>query len=125
MGDVLIVIGAVLAILLGAFHFLSTKKALGGFPDLAIAPRRMLLGMWNGVGFMVIYLGAIPLALVLLGAYAGTCKTAVGISAVALAGVLAIADVVTYWPAKSAIPKAVSPVFAVIAALIAVGTFVL
>ena len=125
MGDILVMVGAALAILLGAFHFFSTKRALGQFPKLPTDPSQMLLGMWNGVGFMVIYLGAVPLALVLFKAYVGQCKTVVGISAVALASILAIADFITYWPAKSTIPKVVPFVFAVIAALIAVGSFAL
>ncbi|UCF09436.1 MAG: hypothetical protein JSW65_05055, partial [Candidatus Bipolaricaulota bacterium] len=95
MGDSLVATGAVIAILLGVFHVFSTKKALGEFPKLPTDPYRILLALWNGVGFMVIYLGAVPLVLVLLGSYAGRCKTVVGVAATALAGVLAIADLIT------------------------------
>lgn len=123
MNDVLIYIGSGIAIALGVFHFFSTKPALKDFECLSFDSARMLLGLWNGVGFMVIYLGAIPLALVLVGAYEGTCATVVGISAVALSGVLAVADFVTYRPTKSPIGKVVSFVFAAIAILIGLGTF--
>lgn len=123
MNDVLIYIGSGIAIAMGVFHFFSTKSALKNFEGLSFDSSRLLLGLWNGVGFMLFYLGAIPLALVLVGAYEGMCATVVGISAVVLSGVLAVADFITYWPTKSPIAKVVSFVFAAIAILIGLGTF--
>ena len=125
MGIILVALGSLIAILLGLFHFLMTRKALRAFPELPRDTLRFLVALWNGVGFLVIYLGAVPLALFFAGAYVGKCKTIVGISVVALAGVLAVADFIAYWPTKMTIGRIVPFVFAVIAALIAVGTFVL
>jgi hypothetical protein len=122
MNDVLIYIGSGIAIVMGVFHVFSTKQVLKDFEGLSFDSARLLLGLWNGVGFMVFYLGAIPLALVLTGANDGTCATVVGISAVALSG-LAVANFVTYRPTKNRIAKAIAFVFAVIAILIGLGTF--
>ena len=123
MNEVLVYIGSGIALVMGVFHVFSTKQVLKDFQGLSFDSTRMLLGLWNGVGFMVFYLGAIPLALVLTGTYEGTCATVVGISAVALSGLLAVANFVTYRPTKNKIAKAIPFAFAAIAILVGLGTF--
>jgi len=123
MNELLVYIGSGIALVMGVFHVFSTKQVLKDFEGLSFDSARMLLGLWNAVGFMIFYLGAIPLALVLTGAYEGTCATVVGISAVALSGLLAVANFVTYRPTKIKVAKAIAFVFAAIAILIGLGTF--
>ena len=67
MNEALVCIGSGIAIVTGVFHVFSTKQVLEDFDGLSFDSTRMFLGLWNGVGFMIFYLGAIPLALVLTG----------------------------------------------------------
>ena len=73
---------------------------------------------------MLLFLGAVPLALVRFGAFVGTCGTVVGICALALAAVLTATCFVAYWPTKNTIGKTVSFVFPIIAVFFALGTFI-
>jgi len=123
MNETLVQIGSGIAIALGIVHFASTKPALRDFKELAFDSHRMLRAIWNGIGFMVIHLGAVPLALTLLGAYTGTCATVVGLSAVILTGVLAVSDLTAHWPTKLPMGKVAPVIFAAIAILIGLGTF--
>jgi hypothetical protein len=123
MNDVLIYAGSGIAILMGSFHFVSTKLTLRNFQGLDSDNYHVLLAMWNAVGFMLFYLGAVPLALVLLGTYEGSCATVIGISAVAFSGVLAVSGFATCWPTRLMIGKAMGFVFAAIAVLFGLGTF--
>jgi len=72
---------------------------------------------------MLLFLGAVPLALVQFGAAVGTCANVVGISGLALAAVLTVTCFVSYWPTKNLIGKVVSFVFPIIALFFALGTF--
>jgi len=83
---------------------------------------RMIIMQWIGVGYMLLFLGAVPLALVRFGAFVGTCANVVGISGLALAAVLTVTCFVAYWPTKNAIGKVVSFVFPIIALFFALGT---
>ena len=123
MNDVLVYVSSGIVIVLGVFHVFSTRQVLKDFEGLSLDSTRMLLGLWNGVGFIVFHLGAISLALVLTGTYVGTCATVVGISAVARSGLLAVANFVTYRPTKNRIAKATAFAFAAIAIPIGLGTF--
>jgi len=123
MNDILVLIGSGIAILLGIVHFASTKPALKGFKGLPVNEAGLLLALWNGVGFMLLFLGGLPIAMVLLEIYVGTAATVVGIAATAFAGVLAIADFIAYRPTNVAMGKAVPFIFGAIAVLVALGTF--
>lgn len=123
MNDVLVLVGSGIAILLGIVHFAATKSALKGFKGLPVNEAGMLLALWNGVGFMLLFLGGLPMAMVLLDIYVGRAATVAGIAATAFAGVLAIADFIAYRPTNIAMGKAVPFIFAAIAVLVALGTF--
>lgn len=123
MNDVLVLVGSGIAILLGIVHFASTKVALKGFEGLPVNEAGMLLALWNGVGFMLLFLGGLPMAMVLLQIYVGRAASVVGIAATVFAGVMTIADFIAYRRTNVAMGKAVSFIFAAIAALIALGTF--
>jgi hypothetical protein len=123
MNDVLILAGSGIAILLGIVHFSSTVPALKGFKELPVNEAGMVHAMWHGVGFMLLFLGGLPMAMVLLGIYVGRAATVVGIAATVFAGVMAIADFIAYRRTTIAIGKAVPFIFAAIAVLIALGTF--
>ena len=123
MNDVLVLVGSGIAILLGIVHFASTKVALKGFEGLPVNEAGMLLALWNGVGFMLLFLGGLPMAMVLLQIYVGRAASVVGIAATVFAGVMTIADFIAYRRTNVAMGKAVSFIFAAIAALIAIGTF--
>jgi len=123
MNDVLVLVGSGAAILLGTIHFASTVPALRGFKDTPANEAGMVRAMWHGVGFMLLFLGGLPMAMVLLGIYVGRAAIVVGIAATAFAGVMAIADFIAYRRTTVAMGKAVPFVFATIAVLIALGTF--
>ena len=123
MKDALVLVGSGIAILLGIVHFASTKVALKGFKELSVNEAGLLRALWNGVGFMLFFLGGLPMAMVLLQIYVGRAATVVGIAATALAGVLAIADFIAYRSTNIAMGKAVPFIFAAIAVLVALGTF--
>jgi len=123
MNDVLVLVGSGIAILLGIVHFASTKPALQGFKDLPANESGMVHAMWYGVGFMLLFLGGLPMALALLGLYVGRAATVVGIAATAFAGIMTVTDFIAYRRTTIAIGKAVPFIFAAIAALIALGTF--
>jgi hypothetical protein len=126
MNDLLVQIGSGISVLLGVFHFATTKPALARYETLGMDrdTHRMLVAMWNALGFMVVYVGAIPLTLTLLDAYGGVCATVVGGAATAFVGLLAVSHFMTQWTTKNTPAKAMTFVFAAIAALIGVGTFV-
>lgn len=123
MNDVLVLVGSGIAILLGIVHFAATRSALKGFKGLPVNEAGMLLAIWNGVGFMLLFLGGLPMAMVLLDIYVGRAATVVGIAVTAFAGVLAIADFIAYRPTNVAMGKAVPFILAAIAVLVALGTF--
>jgi len=123
MNEVFIYIGSGLSILLGIVHLASTKPALRDIKSLSPDNFRMIAMQWIGVGYMLLFLGAVPLALVRFGAFVGTCANVVGISALALATVLTVTCFVTYWPTKNPIGKVVSFVFPIITLFFALGTF--
>jgi len=123
MNEVFIQIASGLAILLGMVHLASTKMALREVTGLSSDNFRMIAMQWIGVGYMLLFLGAVPLALVRFGAFVGTCARVVGISALALAAVLTVTCFVSYWPTKNLIGKVVSFVFPIIALFFALGTF--
>ncbi len=123
MNDVLILVGSGIAILLGIVHFASTKAALKGFKGVPVNEAGMVHAMWYGVGFMLFFLGGLPMAMVLLGIYGGRAANVVGIAATAFAGVMTIADFIAYRRTTIAIGKAVPFIFAAIAVFIALGTF--
>lgn len=83
----------------------------------------MLIALWNGVGFMLLFLGGLPMSMVLLQIYVGRACIVVGIAATAFAGILAIADFIAYRPTNVAMGKAVPFIFAATAILVALGTF--
>jgi len=120
MNEVFIQVASGLAILLGMVHLASTKAALREVTGLSSDNFRMIIMQWIGVGYMLLFLGA--LALVQFGAFVGTCARVVGISALALAAVLTVTCFVTYWPTKNPIGKVVSFVFPIIALFFALGT---
>jgi len=124
MSAVFITIGSGLSIFLGLMHLASTKAALRGAKGLSSDDFRMIVMQWVGVGYMLLFLGAVPLALVQFGAFVGTCATVVGISALALAAVLTVTCFISYWPTKNAIGKTVSFVFPIIVVFFALGTFI-
>jgi len=123
MNEVFIQVASGLAILLGIVHLASTKMALREVTGLSPDNFRMIAMQWIGVGYMLLFLGAVPLALVQFGAFVGTCARVVGISALALAAVLTVTCFVSYWPTKNPIGKVVSFVFPIIALFFALGTF--
>jgi len=123
MKDALVLAGSGIAILLGIVHFASTKVALKGFKGLSVNEACMLLALWNGVGFVLLFFGGLPIAMVLLQIYVGRVATVVGIAATAFAGIMAIADFIAYRRTTIAMGKAVPFIFAVIAVLVALGTF--
>ncbi|MCK5247369.1 hypothetical protein KAR02_10745 [Candidatus Bipolaricaulota bacterium] len=123
MKDALVLVGSGIAILLGIVHFASTKVALKGFKELSVNEAGLLRALWNGVGFMLLFLGGLPMAMVLLQIYVGRAATVVGIAVIAFAGILAISDFIAYRPTNVPMGKAVPLIFAVIAVLIALGTF--
>jgi len=123
MKDALVLAGSGIAILLGVVHFASTKPALKGFKGLPVNEAGMVRALWNGVGFVLLFLGGLPMSMVLLQIYVGRAATVVGIAATALAGVLAIADFIAYRSTNIAMGKAVPFIFAAIAVLVALGTF--
>ena len=123
MNEVFIQIGSGLAILLGIVHIASTKSVLRKVTGLSSDNFRMIVMQWIGVGYMLLFLGAVPLTLVQFGAFVGTCARVVGISGLALAAVLTVSCFVSYWPAKNTIGKVVSFVFPIIALFFALGTF--
>jgi len=124
MSAVFIQVGSGLAIVLGLVHFASTKAALRGATGLSSDDFRMIVMQWVGVGYMLLFLGAVPLALVRFGAFVGTCADVVGVGALALAAVLTVTCFVSYWPTKNAIGKTVPFIFLVIALFFALGTFI-
>ena len=85
---------------------------------------RMIVMQWIGLGYLLLFLGAVPLALVRFGSLVGTCADVVEISALALSAVLAVSTFVAYRPTKVAIGRVVPFVFLVIALFFALGTFV-
>ncbi len=123
MNEVFIQIGSGLAILLGIVHIASTKSVLRKVTGLSSDNFRMIVMQWIGVGYMLLFLGAVPLTLVQFGAFVGTCARVVGISGLALAAVLTVSCFVSYWPTKNTIGKVVSFVFPIIALFFALGTF--
>jgi hypothetical protein len=123
MNEVFIQIGSGLAILLGIVHIASTKSVLGKVTGLSSDNFRMIVMQWIGVGYMLLFLGAVPLTLVQFGAFVGTCARVVGISGLTLAAVLTVSCFVSYWPTKNTIGKVVSFVFPIIALFLALGTF--
>jgi len=123
MREVFITIGSGLSIFLGLMHLASTKAALRGAKDLSSDDFRMVVMQWVGLGYLLLFLGAVPLALVRFGAFAGTCGDVVGISALVLAIILAVTAFVGTWPTKNTIGKIVSFVFPIIAVFFALGTF--
>ena len=123
MNEVFIQIGSGLAILLGIVHIAATKSALREVTGLSSDDFRMIVMQWIGVGYMLLFLGAVPLTLVQFGAFVGTCARVVGISGLALAAVLTVSCFVSYWPTKNTIGKVVSFVFPIIALFFALGTF--
>ena len=123
MRDALVLAGSGIAILLAIVHFVSTKVALKGFKGLSVNEAGMLIALWNGIGFMLFFLGGLPMAMVLLRIYVGRAATVVGIAATAFAGILAIADFIAYRPTNIAMGKVISFIFAAIAILVALGTF--
>jgi len=123
MNEVFIQIGSGLAILLGIMHVAATKSALRKVTGLPSDDFRMIVMQWIGVGYMLLFLGAVPLTLVQFGAFVGTCARVVGISGLALAAVLTVSCFVSYWPTKNTIGKVVSFVFPIIALFFALGTF--
>ena len=110
--------GLGISILLGIVHFASTKAALKRFEGPAVNEARMLLAVWNGVSFMLLFLGGPPMALVLLEVYVGRAATVVGIAAAAFAGITVIADVIAYRRTTIAMGKAVPPILAVVGTLL-------
>jgi len=123
MNDVLVLVGSGIAILLGTVHFASTVPALRGFKDTPVNEAGMVRAMWHGIGFMFLFLGGLPMAMVLLGIYVGRVATVVGIAATAYAGVMAIASFIAYRRTTAAMGKAIPFLFAAITVLIALGTF--
>ena len=123
MSEVFIQVGSGLAIVLGLVHLVSTRAALRGATGLSSDDFRMIVMQWVGVGYMLLFLGAVPLALVRLGAFVGTCADVVGISALALTAILAVSTFVAYRPTKVAVGRAVPFTFLVIALFFALGTF--
>ena len=123
MSEVFMQVGSGLAIVLGLVHFASTKVALRDMTGLSVDSHRMVVMQWVGVGYLLLFLGAMPLAMVRLGVFIGTCADVVGISALALSAILAMTAFVGTWPTKNAIGKIVSFVFPVIALFFALGTF--
>ena len=123
MNDALVLAGSGIAILLGIVHFASTKPALKGFRGLPVNEVRMLLAVWNGVGFMLLFLGGLPVAMILLQIYIGRAATVVGTAVTAFAGIMAVADFIAYRPTNVPMGKAVPFIFGAIAVLIALGTF--
>ena len=124
MSAVFIQVGSGLAIVLGLVHFASTKVALRDLTGLSVDGYRMVVMQWLGVGYLLLFLGGVPLSLVRLGAFVGTCADVVGISALALAAILAVSTFVAYRPTKNPIGKVVSFVFPIIALFFALGTFI-
>ncbi|MFC2079533.1 hypothetical protein ACFLSZ_06105 [Candidatus Bipolaricaulota bacterium] len=123
MKDVLVLVGSGIAILLGVIHFASTKPALKGFKDMPANEVGMIHAMWHGVGFMLLFLGGLPTAMVRLGIYTGLAATVVGGAATAYAGIMAISDYIAYRRAPLPMGKIVPVIFAAIAVLIGLGTF--
>ena len=123
MSEVFIQVGSGLAIVLGLVHFASTKAALRDVTGLPVDSHRMVVMQWLGVGYLLLFLGGVPLALVRLGAFVGTCADVLGISALALTALLAVTAFVAYRPTKVTIGKAVPFIFLVIALFFALGTF--
>ena len=123
MSEVFIQVGSGLAIVLGLVHFASTKAALRDVTGLPVDSHRMVVMQWLGVGYLLLCLGGVPLALVRLGAFVGTCADVLGISALALTALLAVTAFVAYRPTKVTIGKAVPFIFLVIALFFALGTF--
>ena len=123
MNEILVLIGAGIAVLLGIMHMASTRVALKGFPELGPDESGMLHAMWHGIGFMLFFLGGLPIALVLLNLWAGRAGTVVGIAITAYAAVMAFSDYIAYRKATVAMGKAVPFIFAAIAVLMALGTF--
>jgi len=124
MSEVFIQVGSGLAIVLGLVHFASTKPALQNVKGLPSDDFRMVVMQWLGVGYLLLFLGAVPLALVRFGAFAGTGADVVGISALTLSAVLAVTAFVGTWPTKNAIGKIVSFAFPIIALFFALGAFI-
>jgi len=123
MSEVFIQVGSGLAIVLGLVHFVTTKVALRDMTGLSVDSYRMVVMQWVGVGYLLLFLGAVPLSLVRFGAFVGTCADVVGISSLALAAVLAVSTFVAYRPTKVAIGKMVPFIFLVIALFFALGMF--
>ena len=123
MSEGFITIGSGLSILLGLLHLASTKAALRNATGLSSDDFRMIVMQWIGVGYLLLFLGAVPLALVRFGAFVGTCATVAGVCALALAAVLTVTCFISYWPTKNPIGKTVSFVFPIIALFFALGTF--
>jgi len=103
MSEVFMQVGSGLAIVLGLVHFASTKVALRDMTGLSVDSHRMVVMQWVGVGYLLLFLGAVPLAMVRLGVFIGTCADVVGISALALSAILAMTAFVGTWPTKNAI----------------------
>ena len=123
MSEVFITIGSGLSILLGLVHLASTKAALRDVTGLSVDSYRMVVMQWIGLGYLLLFLGGLPLALVQFGAFVGVCADVVGVSALALSAVLAVSTFVAYRPTKVAIGRVVPFVFLVIALFFALGTF--
>jgi hypothetical protein len=123
MSEVFIQVGSGLAIVLGLVHFASTKAALRDVTGLSADSYRMVVMQWVGLGYLLLFLGAVPLALVRFGAFIGTCADVIGISALAVTAVLAVTAFVGTWPTKNTTGKVVSFVFPIIAVFFALGTF--
>ena len=62
MSEVFVQVGSGLAILLGLVHLASTKVALRDVTGLSIDSYRMVVMQWLGVGYLLLFLGAVPLA---------------------------------------------------------------
>lgn len=123
MNDILVLVGSGIAILLGIIHFASTRAALKGIQGLPTNERSMVYSLWHTVGFALFLLGGIPMSMVLLDIYVGLSASVVGIAVTAVAGILAIADFVFYRGTTIAMGKALPVIFAAIAVLVGLGTF--
>jgi len=120
MGDVLLMLGAVLTTLWGAAHLLPTKAVVAGFGAISADNRRIITMEWIVEGVTLIFLGVLVGAVTLIDSQAPVSDLVYVISAGALV-VLALVSLFTGFKVSLLPFKLCPAIFGLSAALVLIG----
>ena len=123
VSQILLYLGAILPLVWGIAHLFPTKSVVRGFGEISVDNRRIIVMEWINEGVTLIFIGALVVAVTLIGRH-DTVATAVYLMSAAALLVLAIVSVFTGFKVAFFPFKLCPFLFTTSAILIVIGSLV-